>query len=174
MPWLTLIPGSVGCAIFLGVVVFATAIAATPAHTHLPPKLRHHPTRYEVWNISTFVPAVIDVIRHCSGNPVSQVARANATKMCDHTVSVTLSRGSCSCSSRSGVISIRDQHCRYSASPECMQSSENCDETPRCSNICAADEGATHAGIQYHTTSAIQSSASAGSADLTAATNRAI
>ena len=64
----------------LGVVVFATAIAATPAHTHILPKLQHHPTRYEVWNISTFVPAVIDVIRHCSGNPVSQVARASATE----------------------------------------------------------------------------------------------
>lgn len=55
-----------------------------------------------------------------------------------------------------------------------MQSSENCDETPRCSNICAAEEDATQAGIQYHTTSATQSSVSAGSADLTAAINRAI
>jgi hypothetical protein len=58
----------------LGVVVFAKAIAATHAHTHthihILRKLRHHPTRSEVWNLSTLDPAVVDVIRHCSGNLV--------------------------------------------------------------------------------------------------------
>ena len=37
----------------LGVVVFATAIAATHAHAHILPQLQHHAPRSEVWNIST-------------------------------------------------------------------------------------------------------------------------
>ena len=36
-----------------GVVVFATAIAGTHAHTHILPKLQHHATGSDVWNIST-------------------------------------------------------------------------------------------------------------------------
>jgi hypothetical protein len=75
----------------LGVVVFATAIAATHAHTHthilpllcdiIPPDPKSGTSQRLPYLLS----AVADVIRHCSGNPVSHVARASATKTCDHT-----------------------------------------------------------------------------------------
>jgi hypothetical protein len=69
----------------LGVVVFATAIAATNAHTHthilptlcdiIPPDPKSGTSQ----RLPYLLPAVADVTRHCSGNPVSHVARASAT-----------------------------------------------------------------------------------------------
>lgn len=159
----------------LGVVVFATPIAATHDCAHILPKLRHHPTRSEVWNISTFTTAAVDVIEHCSGNPVclrwpkstppNVQSHVLYPRYCPET-HAHLDPGS----SRSGARIAG----RVRLPSTCSQA-RICDETPRCSNnICAADENATQAGIQCHTASANQSSVSAGSADLTAATNRAI
>jgi len=158
----------------LGVVVFATAIAATHALAHILPKLRHHPMRSESLEHLN----VHDSFRRChralfwkssvSGGPGSTPPNVRSYvpgSYCSE-AHAHLDPGS----SRSGARIAG----RVRLPSTCSQA-RICDETPRCSNnICAADEDATQAGIRYHTTSANQSSVSAGSADLTAATNRAI
>jgi hypothetical protein len=162
----------------LGVVVFATAIAATQALAHILPRLRHHPIRSESLEHLN----VHDSFRRChralfwkssvSGGPGS-------TPLNVRSYVPYPSKGRTV--PRPMLISIRGHLVPGPELPvevrlpsTCSQA-RICDETPRCSNnICAADEDATQAGIQYHTTSANQSSVSAGSADLTAATNRAI
>jgi hypothetical protein len=171
VPWLTLIPGGAGCAIFW----------AWLFSQQQPPLLMSTPTSFrncnimprvsEVWNTSTCALPVTDVIEHCSGNRVSQLAMADATNCAitriRHAVPrlmLNLDPGS----SRSGT--------RFAGRVRLPSTCSQARIVMRhpAAAIYARLMTATHASSQYHTTSAVQSSASAGSADLTAATNRAI
>lgn len=79
MPWLTLIPGSAGCAIFWAwlfsqqqsPLLMPTPTSFRSCNT-MPPDPKSGTSQRDALTAA-------DVIRHCSGNPVSQVARANAT-----------------------------------------------------------------------------------------------
>lgn len=79
MPWLTLIPGGAGCAIFWA---WLFSQQQSPLLMSTPTSFRNcniMPRVSEVWNTSTCALPVTDVIEHCSGNRVSQLAMADAT-----------------------------------------------------------------------------------------------
>jgi len=88
----------------LGVVVFATAIAATHAHTHILPKLQHHAIRSEVWNTSTWCPNRSRCHRALFWKSSVSGRQGQRHQTVRSHGSVTLFRGSCSISIRGHLV----------------------------------------------------------------------
>lgn len=124
----------------------------------------------QVWTVSTFTllplqqPAGV-ILGHRFGRSCRQRHTHEHT---DHSCSAPISiwTSSRSESSFAGRILL----------PSTCSQARKCDETPRCSNICAAEENATQASVRRYITRLWPlnlPACSAGSADLTAAINRA-